>query len=381
MSVSRHSLAVVTLLSLCAPACGVLSPTGPSGSGTTIIGTATGSGLTASNHPSNPFVAGLLAAIDTLTLATPVTAASGVTVTVVGTGMTVELSGSGKFVLTDVPAGTIQLHFSGPGIDAVLTIESVTTEHIQLVVKLEGTSAKLESFNRIGAGNRAQLEGPISSINHGDRSLRVANVEVKVHDVPVRHGSTIVPFNQLAIGHRVHVVGTMENNHVVAQEVKLQNTNAVPTLNPVPAPDSDDDPRVEVEGSLSALGGACPGVTFIVDGRTVRADSGTSFKHGPCEHLESGTWVEVESTRQGDGTLRAEKVEMKEIEFTGSIASGSACAPGQLVVSGKTVKTDASTSFEKLPCGGFVAGVTVEVKGTEHPNGVIKAIRLKYEGE
>ena len=381
MPACRRSLAVVSVLSLFATACGDRPlPTAPSaGSGATISGTATGSGLTASNHPSNPFVAGMLAAIDALTLATPVTAASGVTVTVVGTGISVELSGSGKFVLTGVPPGTIRLHFSGPGTDAVLTIESVTTEHIQLVVKLEGTSAKLESFNRIDADNRAQLEGLISSINHGDRSLRVANVEVKVRDVPVRHGSTIVPFNQLAVGQRVHVVGTMENNHVVAQEVVLQNTNGVPISNPPPG--SGGDPRVELKGSLSALGGACPGVTFTVDGRAVRADSGTSFRHGPCEHLESGTWVDVESTRQGDGTLRAEKVEMKEIEFTGVITSGSACATGQLVVSGRTVKTYASTSFEKLLCGGFVAGVKVEVKGTEHPNGVIKAIRLKYEGE
>ena len=396
MSVSRPFTVLITAMSLLTIGCGPWAPplpTAPSAAGTaTISGTVTGIPQSARlNNSRFPLLATALAALDTVTFATPVRADSGITVTVVGTNISVVLSGSGKFVLTDVPVGNIQLRFSGAGTDAVLTINGVGNEHVQLVVKLEGSTAKLESFNRIQAGNTAELEGLITSINYGDRSMRVANVEVKVKDVPVRHGSTIVLFNDVMIGQRVHVKGTMENNHVVASEVLLQNLNPPPVVNPPPTPpnpgpsnDDDDGPRVEFRGFLSGLSGigSCPNVSFSVDGRAVTASSTTSFRHGPCEHLENGTWVEVNGLRQGNGTVLADKIEMKEREFTGTITSLSGGCPTLVLgMPGFTVKTYGWTRFEKLACGGFVAGLRVEVKGTEHPNGVVKAIRLKYEGE
>jgi hypothetical protein len=125
-----------------------------------------------------------------------------------------------------------------------------------------------------------------------------------------------------------------------------------------------------------------PKCVFTVDGRAVSASSATSFRHGPCEHLENGTWVEVNGLRQGNGTVLADKIEMKEREFTGMITSmSSGCPTLTLGINGLTVKTYGWTKFEKLACGGFVTGLRVEVKGTEHPNGIVKAIRLKYEGE
>lgn len=374
--------------------CGGGAPTAPSNAATaTISGTVTNLPRSAAlTNRTSPLLAAALAVLDAATVAMPLHADSGVTVTVVGTDISVALSGSGKFVLTDVPVGNVQLRFSGPGTDATLTINGVTNEHVQLVVKIEGSSAKLESFNRIQAGNTAELEGLISSINYGDRSMRVANVEVKVRDVPVRHGSTVVPFDNVMIGQRVHVKGTMENNHVVASEVLLQNINQPPVANPPPPnpPNKDDDdddndgPRVEIRGALSGFSGigSCPGVTFSVGGRAVSASSATSFRRGPCEHLENGTWVEVNGLRQGDGTILADKIEMKEREFTGTITSASSSCPTlTLKINGSTVNTYGWTRFDKLACSGFVAGLRAEVKGTEHPNGVVKAIRLKYEGE
>lgn len=393
MSVSRQIKVLLAVLSLLTAGCGEWTPPLPTAPSASSAGTATISGTVSGlpqsarlTSPAFPLLASALAALDAVTFAVPLRADSGVTVTVVGTDISVTLSGSGKFVLTNVPVGNIQLRFSGPGTDAVLTIHGVTNEHVQLVVKLEGSSAKLESFNRIQAGNTAQLEGLISSISYGDRSMRVANVEVKVRDVPVRHGSTIVPFNDLVIGQRVHVKGTVQNNHVVAQEVTLQNTGSstvpgTPSNNGSGSSDSDG-PRVEFRGFLSGFSGTCPGVTFTVDGRTVTANASTSFRHGPCDHLEEGTWVDVNAVRQGNGTLLAEKIEMKEREFTSLITSkGGACPTLTLGVNGFTVKTYAWTAFETLACPGFVTNLRVEVKGTEHPNSVVKAIRLKYEGE
>jgi hypothetical protein len=375
-------------VSLITIACGQWSaplPTAPSdpARGTTISGTARDAAGVALSSPPSRIFAPLLAALDAVTFAKPLVAASNVTVTVVGTSITATLSGTGSFVLTGVPSGNIQLHFTGSGVYATITINGVASEHIQLVVTLNGSNASIDSMNRVQQHNNAEVEGLITTISHGDRSMKVAGLEVKVRDAPIRHGSTVIGISSLAVGQRVHVKGNVVHDYIVATEVFLQNPTTPGTPVPPSPPSGGDDPRLDFSGSLTWESGTCPNVRFTVAGKRVSANSATSFRHGPCEHLqnESGTWVDVNGVRQGDGSFLAEKVEMKEIEFTGTITSGSACAPGQLVVNGKTVKTYSWTSFEKLACGGFVAGVHVEVKGTEHPNRVVKAIRLKYEGE
>lgn len=169
---------------------------------------------------------------------------------------------------------------------------------------------------------------------------------------------------------------------VMAATIAITRT---PTGAPEPEDDEEanDSSRVEFRGYLQSLGAeACPSVTFTVGGKAVRADAHTDFNNGPCAHLENGTWIEVNGVRQGDGTVLASKIQMKEIQFTGLISTvDGVCPTRTLLVKGTTVKTDALTSFEKLLCTGFVKDLRVEVKGTEHSLGVVKAIRLKYEGE
>lgn len=365
------NMVFVLAVSIFAVACGgdgVTSslPTGPSGAttGATISGIVNG-------------VTSASAAWSMASASTANTVPAGITVTVVGTNTSTSVSGTGTFTLTGIPSGNVQLRFTGPGVDAMLTITGVTTEQIHIVITLSGSNANVDSINRTHSGNTAEVEGLISSISYGDRSMKVAGVEVKVRNAPIRHGSTQVGLTTLAVGHRVHVKGTREHDYIVATEVILKDLTPSPTAGPSP-----DGPTVEFHGLLKGLAGTCPSVTFKVNDTSVSASATTSFRHGPCGHLEEGSSVTVHGRRQGNGTVLADKIEMKEIKFTGPVtAVTGACPVVALTVNGSTVKTDAWTVFEKLACGGFVPTAGVEVTGTEHPHAVIKATRLKYEGQ
>jgi Domain of unknown function (DUF5666) len=76
--------------------------------------------------------------------------------------------------------------------------------------------------------------------------------------------------------------------------------------------DDDDEAEVEAEGRVSNLSGSCPALTFAVQGKTVKTNSATKFQHGSCTSIANGTRVEVEGTRQADGTILATKVEIED---------------------------------------------------------------------
>lgn len=218
---------IVAALAVLTTACGEWTPplpTAPSdpAAGATISGTVRNvSGVASSISPAPRLFARLLAALDAVTFAKPLAANSNVTVTVVGTSISATLNGSGQFVLNGVPSGYIQLQFIGPGVDARITINGVVSEHIQIVVTLNGSNASIDSMNRVQAGDSAEVEGVISSISRGDRSMKVNGFEIKVRDVPIWAGSSRVGIEMLAVGQRVRVQGSWVHDYVVASGVWL----------------------------------------------------------------------------------------------------------------------------------------------------------------
>jgi len=340
-------------------------PTGPSGTattGATINGVV--NGMSSSSR-----------AWSTASGSTANTTPSGITVTVVGTTLSTTVSGTGTFTLTGVPSGTVQLRFSGPGVDATLTITGVTTEQIQIVITLNGSSANVDSMNRTPVGGTAEVEGVISSISYGDRSMKVSGMEIKVRNAPILHGSSQVGLTTLQVGYRVLVKGIREHDYIVATEVIVKDATPSPNT-------GTDGATLEFQGSVQGLAGTCPSVTFKVNGTSVAAGAATEFRNGSCAHLEEGTSVKVHGRRQTDGSVLAEKVEMAEVRVNGAIATvAGACPALTLTVGSSTIKTDASTLFDGLACSGFAVNARVDVKGSAHPNGVVKATRLKYEGQ
>src|SRR5215204_3034489 len=135
----------VLFLTTLATACGGSSPTSPDATG------ATGASITGSVRSG---------ASNALTAASTGGAITGLTVTVVGTSISSGLDASGRFNLKNVPAGDLQLQFSGP-VSGTLSVNGVqTTETITLVISVSGTTVTLESEARSG-GSEEQLEGKI----------------------------------------------------------------------------------------------------------------------------------------------------------------------------------------------------------------------------
>jgi hypothetical protein len=75
--------------------------------------------------------------------------------------------------------------------------------------------------------------------------------------------------------------------------------------------DNDRDEANEVRGTVSALSGTCPALTFIVNTRLVRTGSATVFDDR-CTDLRDGARVEVKGTRANDGTFTAARVEVDD---------------------------------------------------------------------
>jgi hypothetical protein len=73
--------------------------------------------------------------------------------------------------------------------------------------------------------------------------------------------------------------------------------------------DDEDDDDNELEGSVSNLSGTCPAITFTVRATAVTTNSATRFEDGPCARIANGERVEVEGTRQADGSILATRVE------------------------------------------------------------------------
>jgi hypothetical protein len=77
-----------------------------------------------------------------------------VTVSVVGTSISTTLDSARRFQLTGVPAGDVQLKFTGEGLDATLTLQDVEPgDRIDIRVRLTDTSLRIEAERRDRRGD------------------------------------------------------------------------------------------------------------------------------------------------------------------------------------------------------------------------------------
>src|SRR5436190_9430888 len=120
MALIRPTLrTAVVVVGLVAAACGgngSLSSIGPSSAsaGASISGVVRGSAVTPT--PSRSLSAETLTTLD---------ARSGVTISIVGTGISTNADNQGQFTLDNVPSGTVVLNFSAPGANATATLQGV----------------------------------------------------------------------------------------------------------------------------------------------------------------------------------------------------------------------------------------------------------------
>jgi hypothetical protein len=69
--------------------------------------------------------------------------------------------------------------------------------------------------------------------------------------------------------------------------------------------------KVDVDGTVSSLGGTCPSITMGIAGHTVVTDGSTNFKHGSCGDIRPGTGVKVKGERTGSGPIQAKDIDIE----------------------------------------------------------------------
>ncbi len=284
-------------LGLGAGACGSSSPSAPSelsGSGSqtpatgnraTINGAISGAALAALNLSGSSFAS----------LAGPE-----LTVTVVGTTITAAVKPNGTFVLTDVPAGDIQLHFTGPGTDAMLTVTGIAGgDELRIDVAVSGNTATLQSVTRKDKLNKVEIEGAVVS---GTCASFIVNGTTITTDAATQYSKGACA-NVIA-GALVQVKGsTLADGTVRATEVRFKKEE---TGDPDDG-DGEGKNKLQLEGTVSA--GGCG--SFTVKSVVVTTDAATVFKNGRCEEIATGVRVHVKATPTGIGTALATQVNVQ----------------------------------------------------------------------
>lgn len=360
-------LMFVVLAACTAAACGgnaELALVGPSvGAGTTAASGATISGRV--NGGSG---------LARIASSTSSSSAAGLTVTIAGTSISAPTDARGSFTLTGVPSGPVQLQFSGPGVNASVTITVNGAEQIQLAVTISGNSARIESQHRSGPNNRAELVGRITEIDAAARTVRVSGTLVAVPaDAVIRHGSRVLAFTELLVGDQVEVRGTLDGNTLRASEIKVESVNR--------------DELTERRGTVSALSGTCPALTFTIGTTRVVTNGSTFFKDAACTAVANSAFVEVKGRPQADGSLLAVRVEVededeKEAEVKGVVSGLNGTCPALTFTIGTTrVATNGATVFRDGLCSAVVNGTLVEVKGRRQADGSLLAAGVEFEHE
>lgn len=137
-----------------------------------------------------------------------------ITVHVVGTSISTTVSSIGEFVLPNVPAGPLELLFSGQGMAAGVTAGEITGgETVSLALRLDGSRATIDAIARI-RGADAMLEGTIDAPLE---SLPLNTIIVAGRSVTLPAGSG----PGLAPGVRVRVTGVVNGPGIIARTVDI----------------------------------------------------------------------------------------------------------------------------------------------------------------
>ncbi len=198
--------------------------------------------------------------------------------------------------------------------------------------------------------------------------------------VVIRHGNRTLTMADIQVGDHIQARGSMEGTTLVATEIKVEDTGD----------DNDEGAgQAELKGAVSAFSGAasCPAATFTIGTTKVTTSATTVFDDVTCATLADGAIVEVEGTKQADGSILAGKVEGEagpdEVEGMIFALAGTGSCPaltfkvGSTLATATTVNTSASTKFDGVVCTALANGARVEVEGTKQADGSITAASVE----
>ena len=145
--------------------------------------------------------------------------------TVNGTSLGTTVDGNGRFTLNNVPGGNVQLHFSGSGVDATITLSGISDrDQIDIEVSVNGTDAHVDHEQRRSGDGRTELDGSITAINSVARTITVGTTTVSVPTTANIHGGTgVLAFADLKVGQQVEVHATTSGSTLTASEVNIED--------------------------------------------------------------------------------------------------------------------------------------------------------------
>lgn len=233
---------------------------------------------------------------------------------------------------------------------------------------LTATEVKVEDTGRDNdEAERAKVEGLVSEFSGTTECPNKSTFTVGTTKVTTNSSTRFerVTCQTLANGMRVEVEGMRQTDgSILATRVERELD--------------------KVEGVVSDLSGTCTnGLTFMVGTTKVTTTSTTTFSGGACAALMNLTRVEVEGTKQSDGSIAATHVKLKLDEVEGTI-SGLDTTPGNcpsrtFTVGTTKVTTGNVTTFSGVTCAALADGTKVEVKGTKQADGSIAAAEVELD--
>lgn len=240
----------------------------------------------------------------------------------------------GAFLLTDVPAGSTLLQFSGGGHNAVLTMPPVVPgEFRHMNVSVSGNDAKEDNEQ-----TETEFEGTVDAVD--GMVLTVAGRKVAVTDATtIRKDGVVVGFADLTPGTPVEVEGTLNaDGTVTASEIRIEEREK-------------NAERVVFVGTLEKISGATltvSGVMVNVVGATtmiVKGDTALTL-----DDLAVGDRVLVRGSVQADKSVNATRIrvlqggdEPEERHVAGKVTVVDAST---FTIGDTKITTDANTEFE-----------------------------------
>lgn len=356
---------------------------------------------TAPSSPAGPTTAQTGASISGLLQnATPAA-----TVAIAGSASATAADAAGRFTLTNVPTGDVQLQISAAGGSASVAIAGVQpAQAVEVTITLAGASATLESEVRNGAGD-AELKGLVEAMPPATAAatFRAAGKTVRTDAVTVFHrGSAAATFADVKAGLRIEARGSLAGDTFNATDVQIEDRagapapaplpTPTPTPTPAPVPSPGPGPEVETTGTIDGLSGSAASFQFSIGSRVFRGDVsaqivGSSNTAKSFADLKNGQTVEVKGV-QKDGFVQLTVIHIEgpetepndgvEIEIEGTLGSLTGSCPAiSSSVSGTPFATSGATLFDGTACTAFKAGDRVQVKGPKSADGSIAATRVR----
>ncbi|HVL70165.1 MAG TPA: DUF5666 domain-containing protein [Vicinamibacterales bacterium] len=218
-----------------------------------------------------------------------------------------------------------------------------------------------------GAASAVNLHGVVSHADVDARTLRVDSTTVRATDttaIATTEGTSL-SFADVVTGTTVHVKGTLDGAVVVATSIAVRDAR--------------------ISGTVGALAGTCPEVTFVVGGRQVATGDATSFGPGECADLADGLVVDVKGLF-ADGVLTATRVELPRphhqtrVDLSGAIAGLAGECPAPAFRIGSTaVSVTGETEYARGTCADLADGIVVDVKGERASDGSVVALSIAFE--